>query len=1039
MRILLATDCYPPPLIGGRDLHVRMLAHELTQRGHDVEVATLAGPAGTRTELDDDIPVHRIAGWSRALSRFYVNPEHPFHPTVPDPGMVRSLARLVRRQQPDVVHSHSWILHSLLPILPSRSTRLVATMHDYGLVCPKATFVHQGEVCDGPQFVKCLSCASGQYGAARSVALTTGLTAMRSAHRRVDRYIAVSTPVAQACAALAAGGGPPIVVIPPFLQDESFQLGDSTRPAFVPATGDYLMFAGALGPHKGIDVLLKAWERLDPAVPLVLVGIRRHDTPDRFPDGVIVAEDVPHTDVLRAWANCTLAVVPSNWPEPSPLTALEAMAAGRPVVASAVGGLPDLGAARRHRAAGATRRRRGPTRRDDAAAPRPRTTRSLGAGRPPTGRRLLGPRPAPPNRGGLPTGHRQTTHIRHAMGPACIPMRNALSSRVGSCNRGHSQRADLLPRRAGADRAGPRDADRRPLAAVRGPRHADPAQRRASNQGRRPAPFGPQGQQTRTAGGHRLRGQPRPAVASSCGLTRAPADPGTPHGPIVAVMTQTSTRIPTAPLAASVEPSDGHHDRRWITLVVASTLLGLFLIAVADAGTRHGYWYTPTSALFWLGLVLIFVPTAFRALHKHTDPRERLTLIILLGVALYLVKVVGSPQAFSFSDEYIHLRGTQDILRTHHLFAFNPLLPSAAYYPGLAAVTAALVHLTGLSPFVSGVLLIGAARILFSASFFLVAKTVTGSARAAAAASLIYAANPMFLFWSASFSYENLALPLAAFALWWLARTRNGAGPAQTVTVLLIVAVTVTHHVAAFALTALLAAWWLAERLTQRPTPARRTVGLMTLVAATINPGMALPRRATSRDLPVHQQPVPRLEADRLPAARPHQPASPVLQRGLPLARLGDPRRLRRHRPAPPGVATGPAARLAASRSCTYRRGHGRGSRLPVQPSAAARPRRRRPVGPLHGIRLHRAGMHPRPSHQQGTRAARWSPRPADRTDRLARMATNHARHRSADHRVRRRHHHRHGLLPAAAGIRHTTGLPVVRPDRHDHRLDVGG
>jgi glycosyltransferase involved in cell wall biosynthesis len=342
MRIFQATDCYPPPLVGGRDLHVRMLAHELARRGHEVVVVTLAGPRGTRTEIDGDIPVHRIAGWSRVLNPLYVDPERPFHPTVPDPGMVRSLAALVRQHRPQVVHAHSWIVHSLLPFLPSLQTRLVVTMHEYGLVCPKNTFVYRSGVCTGPKFTKCVACASGQYGPVRSVALTTGLTLMRPWHRRVDRYIAVSAPVARACASLVAPGRLPIEIIPPFLPDDNFPPAGLGRPGFVPPTGEYLMFAGALGPHKGLDVLLAAWAGLNPAIPLVLAGIRRHDTPNRFPDGVIVAENVPHADVVRAWAHCCIALVPSRWPEPFSLVALEAMAAGRPVVASAVGGLADL-------------------------------------------------------------------------------------------------------------------------------------------------------------------------------------------------------------------------------------------------------------------------------------------------------------------------------------------------------------------------------------------------------------------------------------------------------------------------------------------------------------------------------------------------------------------------------------------------------------------------------------------------------------------------------------------------------------------------
>jgi glycosyltransferase involved in cell wall biosynthesis len=342
MRILLAIDSYPPPLVGGRDLQVQMLAHELVRRNHDVEVVSLGGLGGDRTEMDGDIPVHRIAGWSRALNRFYLDPERPWHPPIPDPGLVRSLYDLVRQRRPHVVHAHSWILHSLLPFLPSRQTRLVVTMHDYGFVCPKNTFVYRDGVCDGPRFTKCVPCASGQYGAMRAMALTTGLTLTRRSRHRVDRYIAVSTPVARACASLAADGQGPLDVIPPFLSDDSLESVAAGRPTFVPAEGDYVMFAGALGPHKGVDVLLEAYGGVDPEIPLVLAGLPHPSASHRIPEGVIVAENVSHDDVLRAWKHCAVAVVPSRWPDPCPTVAIEAMAAGRPIVASAVGGLPDL-------------------------------------------------------------------------------------------------------------------------------------------------------------------------------------------------------------------------------------------------------------------------------------------------------------------------------------------------------------------------------------------------------------------------------------------------------------------------------------------------------------------------------------------------------------------------------------------------------------------------------------------------------------------------------------------------------------------------
>ena len=92
-------------------------------------------------------------------------------------------------------------------------------------------------------------------------------------------------------------------------------------------------------------------------------------------------------------------------------------------------------------------------------------------------------------------------------------------------------------------------------------------------------------------------------------------------------------------------------------------------------------------------------------------------------------------------------------------------------------------------------MVVGVARVIVSACIFLIAEKVTRSDRAAGVASLVYAANPMFLFWSSAFSYEDLGLPLVFFAVWWLGRTRTAARyPAQLITVVVIFAVTVTHH-----------------------------------------------------------------------------------------------------------------------------------------------------------------------------------------------------------------------------------------------------
>ncbi|MCP9275285.1 hypothetical protein [Mycolicibacterium arenosum] len=272
--------------------------------------------------------------------------------------------------------------------------------------------------------------------------------------------------------------------------------------------------------------------------------------------------------------------------------------------------------------------------------------------------------------------------------------------------------------------------------------------------------------------------------------------------------------------------------------ILACCVAGLWLQTLANDSSRAGSGSVPEDLFFWAGLLLIFVPVTIRLLATRLHRIERLWLIVSLGMALYLVKVLSSPEAFTAFDEFIHVRSTQDILDTDRLFAPNPLLPTASYYPGLPALTAGLVALTGLSVFACGLIVIGVARAIISFALFLVAERITGSARAASVASLLYAANPMFLFWSSPFAYEHLALPLAAYVIWWVGTTRvRTSAICILLAVLGVVAVTVTHHVVGFALAALLSAWWIAELMSSDPSkPARRQVGALALLASIATP-----------------------------------------------------------------------------------------------------------------------------------------------------------------------------------------------------------
>jgi hypothetical protein len=273
-----------------------------------------------------------------------------------------------------------------------------------------------------------------------------------------------------------------------------------------------------------------------------------------------------------------------------------------------------------------------------------------------------------------------------------------------------------------------------------------------------------------------------------------------------------------------------------VTLVALLTAMGLLAAQLADTRSEHGASTLDCVYLLLFGLTLIYLPAAGRILMRETSRTERIVLVLLLGLALYTVKVLTSPGGPILNDEFIHYRNTQDILLSGHLFQYNSLLPTAAYYPGLASITAVLVKLTGLSIFTCGIMVVCAGRIVVSACFYLLAEKVTGSSRGAGMASLVYMANPMFLFWSAQFAYEDLGLPLVVFTVWWITRTRSlrDRRSAQAVTVLAIAALIVTHHISAFVLCAILAAVYLAERVLRYPRAESRYLGVYALLVGAL-------------------------------------------------------------------------------------------------------------------------------------------------------------------------------------------------------------
>jgi glycosyltransferase involved in cell wall biosynthesis len=347
-RVLLVSDAYPP-MIGGADRSVHAMATGLAGRGHAVAVATAWQRGLPARETRDGVEVNRLRDLTARLPWVSADPYKHVPPPFPDPEGVVRFRRVLRAFRPDVVHSYGWLTYSCAAALAGRRTPLVLSLRDYGNFCARRTLLHMGEEpCQGPAPLKCLRCAAPQYGRAKGAVAVAGVLGGRRllARRAAGVQSNSSYMRDRAWRHLLYGrarfrpGVAADAVIPPFRNPSD---EPPPNPAIVDRVPEgCILFVGALRRFKGIHDLLEAYGRLRSAPPLVLVGTREVDTPERFPDGVTVIESMPHSAVMAAWDRALFGVFPSRGPEPFGAVVAEAMSRGRAAIGTTPGGHGEM-------------------------------------------------------------------------------------------------------------------------------------------------------------------------------------------------------------------------------------------------------------------------------------------------------------------------------------------------------------------------------------------------------------------------------------------------------------------------------------------------------------------------------------------------------------------------------------------------------------------------------------------------------------------------------------------------------------------------
>lgn len=327
LRILIVHNRYRSSSPGGEDRVVDQESFVLADAGHEVRRFERLNDEIERFSLLQKVSMPGQVLWSFSAAN----------------ALVRALDDFA----PDVVHVHNLfplLSPSVLQVCRRRGVPVVATLHNYRLICSEGSLFRGGAICRN-----CVGRSpfpAVRHGCFHGSRLATvPLVLASAAHQHAWRsMVAAYVFISEAQKAEFASFDLP--------EARCFVKGNLVLPvAPKTITEDLVVFVGRLNEAKGLRVLMGAWDHYsaDPTLPQLRLAI---------------AGSGPLDEEVRTWARCrpeveflglltreqcaTLmsraraVVVPSQWPEAFGLAAAEAMAAGVPPIASSHGSFPEL-------------------------------------------------------------------------------------------------------------------------------------------------------------------------------------------------------------------------------------------------------------------------------------------------------------------------------------------------------------------------------------------------------------------------------------------------------------------------------------------------------------------------------------------------------------------------------------------------------------------------------------------------------------------------------------------------------------------------
>lgn len=332
MKIMMLNTLYSPNIGGGAEIIFQEQAEGFARLGYEVTVVTTTGGNKVLWETINGVTVCRLP-MTNVYWHFEKDKTSPLKHKlwhildIYNVGMKRSLLRVIAKICPDVAvcHNLSGFSISAWDAFKSKGIPIVQVLHDQYLLCPNSNAFKNGKICEH----QCTVCHL-----------------MRLPHRKLSNQVDAAVGVSKYVLDRLVENGY-------FKNSKKLVIHNARQFPDVPMPKPWdgkstlkIGYIGTLSRVKGVEWLIKSFMSLDINATLSIAG--KGETPEYEEYLHLLASAdkrisfTGYTKPENHYPNIHVSVVPSLWPDTFPTVAFESCAYHVPVIATKVGGLPEI-------------------------------------------------------------------------------------------------------------------------------------------------------------------------------------------------------------------------------------------------------------------------------------------------------------------------------------------------------------------------------------------------------------------------------------------------------------------------------------------------------------------------------------------------------------------------------------------------------------------------------------------------------------------------------------------------------------------------